>query len=83
MQFYWLGLLQASSLFSLVDCAKPWKQTIKHVVLFGDSFTDQSRAHSISNGTYPGKYYKTIYPPDDPAAEGRVSWPRLVFTKPG
>lgn len=51
------------------------RHNIKHAVFFGDSFTDQSRAHSIANGTYPGRYYKTIYPPQDGSAEGRVSWP--------
>ncbi|THU85212.1 hypothetical protein K435DRAFT_806104 [Dendrothele bispora CBS 962.96] len=35
----------------------------KHVVLFGDSFTDQSRSHSISNGTFPGKDYQEVFPP--------------------
>jgi hypothetical protein len=71
------------ALFTLSNAReeKPWINDIKHVVSFGDSFTDQSRAHSISNGTYPGRYYKTIYPPDDPSAEGRVSWPWYVYTR--
>lgn len=70
------ALLVASFLWPLVNAERAWRKDIKHVVFFGDSFTDQSRAHSISNGTYPGRYYETIYPPEDPAAEGRVSWPR-------
>ncbi|KAF7297235.1 hypothetical protein MIND_00956600 [Mycena indigotica] len=45
------------------------------VVLFGDSFTDQSRAHSIANGTYPGKDYQEVFPPADTAADGGVQWP--------
>nr|GAT56126.1 predicted protein [Mycena chlorophos] len=41
----------------------------------GDSYTDQSRQHSIENGTYPGKDYQQVYPPDDSAADGGVQWP--------
>ncbi|KAM5546282.1 hypothetical protein V8D89_000408 [Ganoderma adspersum] len=48
---------------------------ITDVVLFGDSYTDQSRSHSISNGTYPGKDYQEIYPPADTAADGGFQWP--------
>ncbi|KAL0953064.1 hypothetical protein HGRIS_007264 [Hohenbuehelia grisea] len=48
---------------------------IRDVVLFGDSFTDQSRQHSIANGTYPGKNYQEIYPPADTAADGGIQWP--------
>lgn len=59
-----------------VKGSRPWRDEIKHVVFFGDSLTDQSRSHSIDNGTYPGKYYETVWPPNDPAANGRVSWPR-------
>ncbi|KAF7366757.1 hypothetical protein MSAN_00934000 [Mycena sanguinolenta] len=55
-----------------------WGKTIpttKAVVLFGDSYTDQSRAHSIANGTYPGKDYQEVFPPADTAADGGVQWP--------
>ncbi|GAV99626.1 carbohydrate esterase family 16 protein [Lentinula edodes] len=48
---------------------------ITDVVLFGDSYTDQSRQHSISNGTYPGKDYQEVFPPNDTAADGGVQWP--------
>ncbi|TBU51133.1 GDSL lipase/esterase [Dichomitus squalens] len=48
---------------------------ITDIVLFGDSYTDQSRAHSIANGTYPGKDYKEVYPPADTAADGGFQWP--------
>ncbi|KAK6977039.1 GDSL lipase/esterase [Favolaschia claudopus] len=51
------------------------KSTTKAVVLFGDSYTDQSRSHSISNGTYPGKDYQEVFPPADTAADGGVQWP--------
>lgn len=40
-------------------------KSLKHVCVFGDSFSDQSRAHSIGNGTYPGKDYQEVYPPAD------------------
>ncbi|CAH0044984.1 unnamed protein product [Clonostachys solani] len=73
-EFVYLAAMAA--LWPKVYGSASWRKSLEHVVFFGDSFTDQSRAHSIGNGTYPGKYYKTIYPPDDPAAEGRVSWPR-------
>ncbi|KAJ4477441.1 hypothetical protein J3R30DRAFT_3703834 [Lentinula aciculospora] len=48
---------------------------ITDVVLFGDSYTDQSRQHSIANGTYPGKDYQEVFPPNDTAADGGVQWP--------
>ncbi|KAJ8077581.1 hypothetical protein PM082_002013 [Marasmius tenuissimus] len=48
---------------------------VTDVVLFGDSFTDQSRSHSISNGTFPGKNYQQVYPPADHAADGGFQWP--------
>ncbi|KAL0576781.1 hypothetical protein V5O48_005189 [Marasmius crinis-equi] len=48
---------------------------ITDVVLFGDSYTDQSRSHSISNGTFPGKNYQQVYPPADNAADGGFQWP--------
>jgi phospholipase/lecithinase/hemolysin len=48
---------------------------IKHVMFFGDSYTDQSRQHSIANGTYPGKDYQEVYPPVDAAADGGFQWP--------
>ncbi|KAJ7715260.1 GDSL lipase/esterase [Mycena metata] len=51
------------------------KATTKAVVLFGDSYTDQSRQHSIANGTYPGKDYQEVFPPADTAADGGVQWP--------
>ncbi|KAK7455766.1 hypothetical protein VKT23_010798 [Stygiomarasmius scandens] len=65
----WWGLL-----FLLVSLQVGGKN-IKHVVLFGDSFTDQSRAHSISNGSFPGKDYQEVFPPVDTAADGGVQWP--------
>src|ERR1700753_4327293 len=52
-----------------------FRNDIKHVVFFGDSYTDQSRSHSIGNGTYPGRYYKEIYPPADVSADGGFQWP--------
>ncbi|KAI0694984.1 GDSL lipase/esterase [Cerioporus squamosus] len=48
---------------------------VTDIVLFGDSYTDQSRAHSISNGTYPAKDYQEVYPPADTAADGGFQWP--------
>ncbi|KAJ7191634.1 GDSL lipase/esterase [Mycena pura] len=51
------------------------KATTKAVVLFGDSYTDQSRQHSIQNGSFPGKDYQEIFPPADTAADGGVQWP--------
>ncbi|KIK56863.1 carbohydrate esterase family 16 protein [Collybiopsis luxurians FD-317 M1] len=48
---------------------------ITDVVLFGDSYTDQSRAHSIANGSFPGKDYQEVFPPIDFAADGGVQWP--------
>ncbi|KAF8310069.1 hypothetical protein DL93DRAFT_2169916 [Clavulina sp. PMI_390] len=52
---------------------------IKHVALFGDSFTEvgyrRSRSHSISNGTVIGKDYQEVYPPTDSAADGGFQWP--------
>ncbi|KAF5390804.1 hypothetical protein D9757_004423 [Collybiopsis confluens] len=48
---------------------------ITDVVLFGDSFTDQSRAHSIANGSVPGKDYQEVFPPIDFSADGGVQWP--------
>ncbi|KDR65936.1 hypothetical protein GALMADRAFT_232813 [Galerina marginata CBS 339.88] len=50
-------------------------KSLKHVCVFGDSFSDQSRSHSISNGTYPGKDYQEVYPPADSAANGGFQWP--------
>ncbi|KAJ7619619.1 GDSL lipase/esterase [Roridomyces roridus] len=56
--------------------ARVWgSPTTKAVVLFGDSYTDQSREHSITNGTYPGKDYQEVYPPTDVAADGGFQWP--------
>ncbi|KAM5545407.1 hypothetical protein V8D89_001020 [Ganoderma adspersum] len=34
----------------------------------------QSHAHSISNGTYPGKDYQEVYPPADTAADSGFQW---------
>ncbi|KAF7308819.1 hypothetical protein MKEN_01081600 [Mycena kentingensis (nom. inval.)] len=62
-------LLVLSGFAAAVAAAKT-----KAVVLFGDSFTDQSRAHSIANGTFPGKDYQAVFPPADFAADGGVQW---------
>ncbi|KAF8068620.1 hypothetical protein FPV67DRAFT_1083085 [Lyophyllum atratum] len=43
-------------------------------------FSDQSRAHSIGNGPYPGKDYQAVYPPADHAANGGVQWPFYLGT---
>ncbi|KAJ7468742.1 GDSL lipase/esterase [Mycena latifolia] len=51
------------------------KTSTKAIVLFGDSYTDQSRQHSIQNGTYPGKDYQEVFPPADVAADGGIQWP--------
>ncbi|KAJ7057946.1 hypothetical protein C8F01DRAFT_1148938 [Mycena amicta] len=60
----------------LLGLATPgWTVKTKAVVLFGDSYTDQSRQHSIANGTFPGKDYQEIFPPADTAADGGVQWP--------
>ncbi|KAJ7221281.1 hypothetical protein GGX14DRAFT_669270 [Mycena pura] len=51
------------ALFPLISCALTlsggvWAMSAtKAVVLFGDSYTDQSRGDSIANGTFPGKDY--------------------------
>ena len=45
------------------DTQRP--KRVKTIALFGDSFTDQSRAHAIGNGTWPGKNYQQVYPPYD------------------
>ncbi|RDX54918.1 hypothetical protein OH76DRAFT_849959 [Lentinus brumalis] len=71
-------LLRLKWLFALGFVARWLSITdarITNVVLFGDSYTDQSRAHSISNGTYPGKDYQEVYPPADTAADGGFQWP--------
>lgn len=64
-----LGSLSVSSLEPL-SSAK-----IRSVVLFGDSYTDQSRQHTIFNGTYPGKDYQEVYPPWDYGPDGGFQWP--------
>ena len=51
------------------------RNPIDRLIFFGDSYTDQSRAHSIANGTYPGKDYQQVYPPADTAASGGFQWP--------
>lgn len=51
------------------------RHPIDRLIFFGDSYTDQSRSHSISNGTYPGKDYQQVYPPADTAASGGFQWP--------
>ncbi|KAI0743994.1 hypothetical protein C8Q80DRAFT_1122316 [Daedaleopsis nitida] len=62
--------------FVLVSVAAAYVSArITDIVLFGDSYTDQSREHSIANGTYPGKDYQDIYPPADTAADGGFQWP--------
>ncbi|KAJ6501817.1 hypothetical protein DFH09DRAFT_1335843 [Mycena vulgaris] len=62
--------------FVLVLVSETWgKTTTKAVVLFGDSYTDQSRQHSIQNGTFPGKDYQEVFPPAATAADGGVQWP--------
>ncbi|KAJ6562881.1 GDSL lipase/esterase [Mycena vulgaris] len=62
--------------FVLVLVSETWgKTTTKAVVLFGDSYTDQSRQHSIQNGMFPGKDYQEVFPPADTAADGGVQWP--------
>lgn len=48
---------------------------ITDVVIFGDSFSDQSRLYSLINGTYPGKNYQSVYPPDAIAGDGGFQWP--------
>ena len=50
-------------------------RSIDRLIFFGDSFTDQSREHSISNGSYPGKDYTEVFPSADVAANGGISWP--------
>lgn len=67
--------LRSLLLFAGSALARSGFHNIKHVVFFGDSYTDQSRAHSISNGTYPGRYYQEIYPPADVSATGGFQWP--------
>ncbi|KAJ7583601.1 GDSL lipase/esterase [Mycena floridula] len=62
-------------IFALVLLASVALAKIKHAVLFGDSYTDQSRQHSINNGSFPGKDYQEIYPPVDTAADGGFQWP--------
>ncbi|KAJ7145700.1 GDSL lipase/esterase [Mycena epipterygia] len=59
----------------VLACCAWGKTTTKAVVLFGDSYTDQSRQHSIANGTFPGKDYQEVFPPADTAADGGVQWP--------
>ncbi|KAH7305576.1 hypothetical protein B0I35DRAFT_492983 [Stachybotrys elegans] len=78
-----LSLLALAATLSPVHATRRWRDKVSHAVFFGDSFTDQSRSHSIDNGTYPGRYYETIYPPDDPAANGRVAWPRYFGLQTG
>ncbi|KAF7326021.1 hypothetical protein MKEN_00453000 [Mycena kentingensis (nom. inval.)] len=68
-----LFLITVSALAAFA-CAKSPQRT-KAVVLFGDSYTDQSRQHSIINGTFPGKDYQEVFPPDDIAGDGGVQWP--------
>ncbi|KAJ6620442.1 GDSL lipase/esterase [Mycena sp. CBHHK59/15] len=62
-------------LWLLLLVSDAWGKKTKAVVLFGDSYTDQSRQHSISNGTYPGKDYQEVFPPADTAADGGIQWP--------
>ncbi|KAJ7030105.1 GDSL lipase/esterase [Mycena alexandri] len=62
--------------YLLALAPRAWgKTTTKAVVLFGDSYTDQSRQHSIANGSFPGKDYQEVFPPADTAADGGVQWP--------
>ncbi|KAJ7157943.1 GDSL lipase/esterase [Mycena crocata] len=68
-------LLSLSSCAILLASGAWAKITTKTVVLFGDSYTDQSRQHSIQNGTFPGKDYEEIFPPADTAADGGFQWP--------
>ncbi len=73
LSFAWILALANTAIFRVASAR------ITDVVLFGDSYTgaympsvtdrnaepmaDQSRSHSISNGTYPGKDYQEVYPP--------------------
>ncbi|KAH8833908.1 GDSL lipase/esterase [Flagelloscypha sp. PMI_526] len=68
------SLLASFTLLVLADASLQQKK-VKHLVFLGDSYTDQSRSHSISNGTWPGKNYQEIYPPADTSADGGVQWP--------
>lgn len=74
--FLLTSLLLSAPSYSLptIPPAPPFPN-ISHLTFFGDSFTDQSRSHSISNGTYPGPHYQEIYPPQDPGINGGISWP--------
>jgi len=67
-----LQLLLASLAF-----AKP--TTIKHLVTFGDSYTDQSRlSFFFGNNSFPPKHYQEVYPPGAEAADGGASWVRYA-----
>ncbi|KAF8068645.1 hypothetical protein FPV67DRAFT_1668716 [Lyophyllum atratum] len=66
----------------LTSLAVAASKSLKHVCVFGDSFSDQSRAHSIGNGSYPGKDYQAVYPPADhgESANGGIQWPFYLGT---
>lgn len=60
------------------DSSRDDRASIERLIFFGDSFTDQSRSHSISNESYPRKGYQEVYPPADSGINGGISWPWSV-----
>ncbi|KZS87607.1 GDSL lipase/acylhydrolase family protein [Sistotremastrum niveocremeum HHB9708] len=53
--------------------------TIKNLVTFGDSYTDQSRlGYWYANSTAPPPHYSELYPPLGFAANGGANWVRYA-----